>query len=115
MRAQVSFRSVHLFDGREPSDYLVIGTLDDLEEVDKDRQVFVEVRVSARLTDLRTGDVLWSDTSSETTKPEDHAVPDLVAAMSQTAESVVTRLISSMQYQLSRASASLVRTQPGQP
>lgn len=115
MQARRIFHSVHLFDGRETSDYLVTGTLDDLEEVDKGREVFVEVRVSAQLTDLRTGDVLWRDSSSESTKLEDHAVPDLVAAMSQTAESVVTRLISSMQHQLSTASASLVRTQPGQP
>ncbi|HTU48419.1 MAG TPA: ABC-type transport auxiliary lipoprotein family protein [Bryobacteraceae bacterium] len=114
MQARGIFHSVHLFEGREPSDYLVTGTLDDLEEVDKGREVFVEVRLSAQLTDLRTGEVLWSDTSSESTKLEDHAVPDLVAAMSQTAESVVTRLVSSMQHQLSTASASLDRTQPGQ-
>jgi uncharacterized lipoprotein YmbA len=58
IQARGIFHSVHLFEGREPSDYLVTGTLDDLEEVDKGREVFVEVRVSARLTDLRTGDVL---------------------------------------------------------
>jgi cholesterol transport system auxiliary component len=114
MRAQGIFHSVHLFDRREPADYLITGTLDDLEEIDSDRQVFVQVRVSARLTDLRTGDVLWSDTSSETTKLKDHAVPGLVAAMSQTAESVVTRLVSSMQHRLSTSSASLARTKTGQ-
>jgi uncharacterized lipoprotein YmbA len=109
MRAQGIFHSVHLFEGRESSDYLVTGTVDDLEEVDKGREVFVQVRVSARLTDLRTGDVLWSDTSSETTKLEDHAVPGLVAAMSQTAETVVAHLVSSMQHQLSSTSPSLAR------
>jgi uncharacterized lipoprotein YmbA len=114
IEARNIFHSVHLFDGREPSDYLVTGTLDDLEEVDKGPEVFVNVRVSARLTELRTGDVLWSDSSSQTTKLENHAVPGLVAAMSQTMESVVGRLVSSMQDQLSTASASRVPSLPGQ-
>jgi ABC-type uncharacterized transport system auxiliary subunit len=115
MQARGIFHSVHLFEGREASDYFVTGRLDDLEEVDKGREVFVQVRVSAQLTDLRTGEVLWSDTSSAMTKLEDHAVPGLVAAMSQTAESVVSRLVSSMQRQLAPASASLGRTKIGQP
>jgi ABC-type uncharacterized transport system auxiliary subunit len=113
IQAQGIFHSVHLFDGREPSDYLVTGTLDDLEEVDKGRRVFVEVRVSAQLTDLRTGDVLWSDTSSETTKLEDRAVPGLVAAMSQTAEAVVRRLVSSMRHQLQRLQRQPPADNPG--
>jgi ABC-type uncharacterized transport system auxiliary subunit len=103
-----------LFDGREPSDYLVTGTLDHLEEVDQGPELFVNVRVSARLTELRTGDVLWSDSSSQTTKLENHAVPSLVAAMSQTMESVVGHLVSSMQDQLSTASASRAPSLPGQ-
>jgi ABC-type uncharacterized transport system auxiliary subunit len=115
MQARGIFHSVHLFDGREPSDYLVTGTLDDLEEVDKGSEVFVEVRVSAQLTHLRTGDVLWHDSSSESTKLEDHAFPNLVAAMSQTVETVVEHLVSSMQHQLSTASATVDLTRPGQP
>jgi len=103
------FQSAQLFDGRASSDYLLTGTLDHLEEVDKGREVFVEVCVSAQLTNLRTGDVLWSDTSSETTKLDDRAVPGLVTAMSQTAESVVAHLVSSMQGRLATASASISR------
>lgn len=91
------FQSVHLFDGREPSDYLLTGTLDDLEEVDRGRDVFVEVRLSAQLVDLRTGDVVWRDTSSGTSKVEQHAVQSVVAGLSQEAESAVDHLVSSMQ------------------
>jgi hypothetical protein len=85
-----------------------------LEEVDKGREVFVEVCVSAQLTNVRTGDVLWRDTSSETTKLDDRAVPGLVTTMSQTAESVVDHLVSSMQDRLATASASLSRREAEQ-
>jgi uncharacterized lipoprotein YmbA len=113
IQARRLFQSAHLFDGRGSSEYLLTGTLDHLEEVDKGREVFIEVSVSAQLTNVRTGDVLWSDTSSETTKLEAHAVPSLVAAMSQTAQGVVGRLVSSMQDRLATASASLTRREAG--
>jgi ABC-type uncharacterized transport system auxiliary subunit len=109
LQARRLFQSAQLFDGRGSSDYLLTGTLDHLEEVDEGREVFVEVCVSAQLTNVRTGDVLWRDTSSETTKLDDRAVPGLVTAMSQTAESVVGHLVSSMQDRLATASASLSR------
>jgi uncharacterized lipoprotein YmbA len=114
IRIRGLFQAAHLFDGRGVSEYLLSGTLDHLEEVDKGREVFVEVSVSAQLTNVRTGDVLWSDTSSQTTKLEDRAVPGLVAAMSQTAESVVGHLVSSMQQRLATASASLTSGEAGQ-
>ena len=114
LQARRLFQSAQLFDGRGSSDYLLTGRLDHLEEVDKGHKVFVEVCVSAQLTNVTTGDVLWSDTSSETTKLEDRAVPGLVAAMSQTAESVVGHLVSSMQDRLATDSASLSRRQAEQ-
>jgi ABC-type uncharacterized transport system auxiliary subunit len=114
IQARRVFQSAHLFDGRGSSEYLLTGTLDHLEEVDKAREVFVEVVVSAQLTNVRTGDVLWSNTSSQTTKLEDRAVPGLVAAMSQTAESVVGHLVSSMQNRLATASGSPTRGEAGE-
>jgi cholesterol transport system auxiliary component len=108
------FQSVHLFDGRGTSDYLVTGTLDHLEEVDHGRDVFVEVRVSAQLMDLKTGDVLWRDASSETTKLENRDFPGIVAGMSQAADRAVEHLVSSMQTRVVSISASLGRTEAGQ-
>jgi ABC-type uncharacterized transport system auxiliary subunit len=108
------FQSVHLFDGRGTSDYLVTGTLDHLEEVDQGRDVFVEVRVSAQLMDLKTGDVLWRDASSETTKLEHRDFPGIVAGMSQAADGAVEHLVSSMQTRVVSISAWLGRTEAGQ-
>lgn len=100
LQARGLFQSVHVFDGRATSDYLVTGRLDQLEEVDKGHDVFISTSVSAQLLDLKTGDVLWRDVSSETTRLEQRAVPGLVAGMSQATEQAVTHLVSSMQDRL---------------
>jgi uncharacterized lipoprotein YmbA len=105
LQAQGVFQSVRLFDGRATPDYLITGTLDHLEEVDQGHDVFINVGLSAQLVDLKTGDVLWRDVSSETTRLEHHALPSLVAGMSQAAERAVTHLVSSMQDRLLQASA----------
>ncbi|MBV8552810.1 MAG: membrane integrity-associated transporter subunit PqiC [Acidobacteriaceae bacterium] len=94
------FQSVHLFDARSSSDYLVTGTLDHLEEVDQGKQVFINVAVSAQLSDLKAGSVIWSDTSSETAKLENRAMPGLVAGMSRATNQAITQLVSSMQNRL---------------
>jgi uncharacterized lipoprotein YmbA len=97
MEARGVFQSVRLFDGRGASHYLVTGTLDHLEEVDKGHDVFIEVRMSAQLMDLKIGDVLWKDASSETAKLQHRGVPDIVSEMSCATENAVEHLVSSMQ------------------
>lgn len=108
------FQSAHLFDGRETSDYLLTGTLDDLEEVDRGDEVFVEVRLSAQFMDLRTGDVLWRDTLSERSRVERRAIPGVVAELSHGTERAVDGLVSSLQNHVASQSASLARAQAGQ-
>ena len=94
------FQSVYLFDGRNASDYLITGTLDHLEEVDQGKQVFINVAISAQLSDVKAGSIIWSDTSSETANLENRAVPGLVAGMSHAADQAITQLVSSMQTRL---------------
>jgi uncharacterized lipoprotein YmbA len=104
LEARGLFQSVYLFDGRTSSDYLISGKLDHLEEVDQGQDVFVSVGLSAQLSNLETGDVLWRDASSETTKLDHRKVPDLVAGMSQVTQQAVTHLVSSMQTRLLQSS-----------
>lgn len=108
------FQSAHLFDGREASDYLLTGTLDDLEEVDRGRDVLVEVRLSAQLMDLRTGNVVWRDTASQSSRVEQRAMRGVVAELSHGTESAVERLVSSLENRVASQSASLPRAQAGQ-
>jgi uncharacterized lipoprotein YmbA len=91
------FESVRLFDGRGTSDYLITGVLEDLEEVDLGEEVSVKVGLSAQLMNMRTGGVLWRDTSSQTEKLEHHSKTGIVDEMSKATESAVEQLASSMQ------------------
>jgi ABC-type uncharacterized transport system auxiliary subunit len=100
------FQSVYSSDGRAISDYLITGTLDHLEEVDQGHQVFINVSISAQLMNVKTGNVVWSDASSQTTSLEDHAMAGLVAGMSKAAEQAITTLVSSMQGRLLQLPAS---------
>ncbi len=105
MQARGVFQSVDLFDGRGSPECLLTGSLDHLEEVDHGAEVSIEVGVSARLIDLRTGAVLWHSAASKTTRLDRRSVPGIVAEMSRDLGSAVEQLVSSMQDRLS-ASAS---------
>ena len=63
MQARALFRSVDVFDGRGSPDCLMTGTIDHLEEIDEGPNVSIEVAPSARLINLRTGEVLWQGAS----------------------------------------------------
>ena len=110
MRARGLFRSVDMFDGRGSPECLLTGTVDHLEEVDQGTNVSVEVTLSARLTNLRTGEVLWQGTSSKTEKLDQRSVPGIVAEMSQDLGSAVENLVSSMQDRLTVGSSSQNRS-----
>jgi cholesterol transport system auxiliary component len=110
MQSRGLFQSVDMFDGRGFPECLLTGTIDHLEEVDQGTNVSIEVTLSARLIQLRTGEVLWQDTSSKTAKLDQRSIPGIVAEMSQDLGSTVERLVSSMQDRLSAASSSLNRS-----
>jgi uncharacterized lipoprotein YmbA len=100
------FQSVDVFDGRGTPEYLVTGTLDHLEEVDRGANVSIEVGVSARLINLRTGELLWQDTSTETARLDQRSVPGIVAEMSRDLGNAVEHLVSSMRDHVTAESAS---------
>jgi len=95
------FQSVDLYDGRQSPDCLMMGSLDHLEEFDEKSNVSVEVGLSARIINLRSGEVLWRGTSMKTVKVADRSVPGVVLEMSSGLGSAVNSLVDSMQAQLS--------------
>jgi hypothetical protein len=101
MQAGGLFRSVDVFDGRGSPECLVTGTLEHLEEIDEGANVSIKVSVSAQLVNLRTGEVLWQDSSSKTAKLDRRSVSGIVAEMSRELEDAVEQLVSSMQDRLS--------------
>lgn len=103
MQARGIFQSVVVFDGRGTPEGLVTGTLDHLEEMDQGSHVSIKVGLSARLTNLRTGEVLWQGASSSNAKLDQRSVPGEVAEMSREVGVVVQNLVASMQDRLSAA------------
>lgn len=101
------FQSVSVSDGRGSPEFLMTGSIDHLEEVDEGSNVSVEVGLSARLVNLRTGNVVWQDTSSKNARVDQRTVDGVVAAMSREVGDVTSGLISSLQTRVSANSASL--------
>jgi uncharacterized lipoprotein YmbA len=110
MQSSGVFRSVDLFDGRGTPECLLTGTIDHLEEVDEGAKVSIEVSLSARLVNVRTGEVLWQGALSKEATLDQRSVPGIVAEMSRELGSVVEGLVSSMQEQVAASSASLGRS-----
>src|SRR5580704_14790967 len=98
------FESVELYDGRTDAEFLLTGSLDHLEEVDSERSVSVEVGVSAKLQNVKTGNVMWSDTSFKTSQVDQRSLPGIVSEMSRDLSEAATQLVSSMRSQVAQSS-----------
>jgi len=98
------FESVELYDGRAGAEFLVTGSLDRLEEVDSEHSVSVEVGISAKLQNVKTGDVVWSDTSLKTSEVNQRSLTAVVAEMSRDLSEAATQLVSSMRSRVSQNS-----------
>jgi cholesterol transport system auxiliary component len=98
------FQSVELYDGRTGAEFLLTGSLDRLEEVDDERSVSVEVEVSAKLQNVKTGYMVWSDTSFKKSEVNQRSLPAVVAEMSRDLGEAATQLVSSMRSQVSEGS-----------
>jgi uncharacterized lipoprotein YmbA len=95
------FDSVDVYDGRSGADLLWTGSLDRLEEVDNEGSVAVEVEISGKLQSVKTGNVMWSDTSFKTSKVNQRSLPAVVAEMSRDLSEAATQLVSSMRSKVS--------------
>ena len=101
-------QSVDLYDGSLTRACLLTGGIDRLEEVDEGRVVWIEVAVSAQLTSLRTGEVLWQGSSSKRVKLDQRSIPGVVAGLSLEMGDAVGDLVSSMSQRVSAASSARI-------
>jgi uncharacterized lipoprotein YmbA len=98
------FQSAELYDGRTSAEFLLTGSLDRLEEVDHVRSVSVEVAISAKLQNVKTGNVVWSDTSFKASEVDQRSLPGIVAEMSRDLSVAATQLVSSMRSHIPQSS-----------
>src|ERR1700727_3004172 len=88
-----TFSRVKHYDGQPDADYLVSGRLEKLEEIEYEGGVRVEVAVSAQMTKLDTGTIVWSKAVSEVSEVKQHDVPTVVSEMSNTMERAIEKLL----------------------
>ena len=91
------FHSVGLFDGHSAPECIMTGTIEHLEEVDRGKSVSIDVRVSARLIDFQTGEILWHGSASSDAVVEQRSVSGVVSQLSLGLGSAVQELASSIQ------------------
>ena len=103
---QEVFETAELYDGRGGANFLLTGSLDHLEEIDRGISISVEVEISAKLQNLKSGDVIWSGTSSKTSNVEQRSVPGIVAEMSHDLGEAAGQLVSSLRSRVSQRSLS---------
>ena len=93
LAATGTFSRVRRYDGQPGADYVVSGRLEKLEEIDYEGGVKVEVAISAQMTRLDTGTIVWSKAVSEVGMVNQHDVPAMVSQMSHTMERAIEELL----------------------
>jgi ABC-type uncharacterized transport system auxiliary subunit len=99
-----TFSHVKRYDGQPDAEYVVSGRLEKLEEIDYEGGVKVEVAVSAQMTRLDTGTIVWSKAVSEVGEVNQHDVPTVVLVMSHTMERAIEKLLTPVPGTLSAVS-----------
>jgi ABC-type uncharacterized transport system auxiliary subunit len=106
LRSGKLFSSAAPYDGQASADYLLTGRLEKLDEVDYGGGVRVEAKLSAELTNLRTGAVVWTGGADETSRVESRDVNSVVAEMSRALQGSIDRLVTGMEQRVSEVEIS---------
>lgn len=99
LRSARLFSLVKPYDGHDQQDYLIVGRLERLEEIDYGNAVGVVAKISAELVNLRTGSTEWSDDAAETLKVDKANVNSVVLEMSHAVQKSIDHLVASLDQQ----------------
>jgi ABC-type uncharacterized transport system auxiliary subunit len=75
-------------------DYVLSGRLEKLEELDYQGRVKVEIAISAEITSVATGAIVWNNAVSEMGDVNNRDVPAVVSEMNRTMQRAVEKLVS---------------------
>jgi ABC-type uncharacterized transport system auxiliary subunit len=106
LRSANAFSTIAPYDGRDRPDYLINGRLEKLDEIDYGSGVRVEAKLTATLTNLRTGAIVWSGDAAETSNVDRRDVNSVVAEMGHAVQGSINQLVGSMEQQTSGAEIS---------
>lgn len=87
------FQSIKVSDAGEKADYVLRGTIDQLQEVDYKGGVRAQVSISAVLEDPVQRQTIWSGTAAAETAVARRDVQAVVAAMGQASQQSLARLM----------------------
>jgi len=96
LRASGVFAHVQAYDGSRDVDYVLSGRLEKLEELDYQGSVKVQIAVSAEMTSIATGAIVWSKAVSEIGDVNKRDVPSVVSEMNRTMERAIEKLLTPM-------------------
>jgi hypothetical protein len=78
------------------------GRLEKLDEIDYGGEVRVEAKLSAELTNLHTGSIVWTGDAAQTSRVERRDVKSVVAEMSHALQESMDQLLTGMGQQVSK-------------
>jgi ABC-type uncharacterized transport system auxiliary subunit len=93
LRASGAFAHVQSYEGNRDVDYVLSGRLEKLEELDYQGGVKVQVAISAEMTSIATGAIVWSNAVSEIGDVDKHDVPAVVSKMNRTMDRAIEKLV----------------------
>lgn len=96
VRASGVFARVQGYNGSRDVDYVLSGRLEKLEELDYQGGVKVQVAISAEMTSIATGAIVWSNAVSEIGDVNKREVPAVVSEMNRTMERAIAKLLTPM-------------------
>src|SRR5271157_4565147 len=100
LRSSRLFSFVKRYDGQDRQDYLMVGRLERLDEIDYGGGVRVEAKLSAELVNLRAGATVWTGDADETLSVDTRNVGAVVAEMSRAVQKSIDRLVANLDQQL---------------
>jgi ABC-type uncharacterized transport system auxiliary subunit len=109
IRASGVFTRVQVYDESPDVDYVLSGRLEKLEELDYQGRVKVQVAISAEMTSVATGAVVWSNAVSEVADVNNRDVPAVVSEMNQMMQQAIEKLLTPLSAGLSVGSTAAER------
>jgi uncharacterized lipoprotein YmbA len=96
LRSSQLFSFVKRYDGHNEQDYVIVGRLERLEEIDYGGPVRVEGKISAELVNVRTGATEWTGDVSQTLNVENRSLDSVVTTMNRAVQKSINQLVSSL-------------------
>ena len=96
LRSRKTFGTVLTFDGRSKSDYIIQGSIEKMEEVDRAGAVSVHVKLSAELVTGEDRKLLWQGTSETKGEVSVGEVSAVVTEMSRATQTSLSKLVAEL-------------------